>query len=567
MRSFLASLNEHPMALLRGIAELREVELSSNVRPEAAAQLAAALATPEATAAALAACSPAAQVAWRSLRAASGRMKAAVFARSHGEIRPIGPGRLEREATWQHPETAAEELWYRGLVFRAFADLGEGPLEYIYIPDDLPVPAGDAPSAPETPAAPLLRPAAAPPDSQYARNALAVDLCTLLAALREAPGQLDKAGRLRSGEVERLAAALLDADAARCEMLLALARERGWLAADRDRLVLVTQATAAWLRGVMWQQMSALFAAWRDSADWDDLRRTPGLRAEGEWRNDPRLARRSILVALRPLASAAWYTLADLVAHIKATNPDFQRPDGDYTRWYLKDTESGRYLSGFEAWDEVEGRLIRFVVTGPLRWLGAVAVGQDPEAGAVFRLTPYGAAWLAGAAPAELPRPERPSVGEDFVVTAPLRCPLLDRFRLLRFTDPLPLAAGERDSRQPPAATQHRISRGSLARARASGLKPDAIAQFLARAAGGRVPARVTAALIRFDQAGGAVRVTRGAVVRVADASILAALRADPAIAPLLGELLSAQAVLVSEVNLEELLVVLRETGYTVKLE
>ena len=31
------------------------------------------------------------------------------------------------------PANAAEELWYRGLI--AFAEFGEGPLEYIYIPD------------------------------------------------------------------------------------------------------------------------------------------------------------------------------------------------------------------------------------------------------------------------------------------------------------------------------------------------------------------------------------------------------------------------------------------------
>ncbi len=51
MRSLLASLNEHPMALLRGIAELRGVILASNARAEAAAQLASALAEPAATSA------------------------------------------------------------------------------------------------------------------------------------------------------------------------------------------------------------------------------------------------------------------------------------------------------------------------------------------------------------------------------------------------------------------------------------------------------------------------------------------------------------------------------------
>ena len=37
------------------------------------------------------------------------------------------------------------------------------------------------------------------------------------------------------------------------------------------------------------------------------------------------------------------------------------------------DVESGQYLSGFESWDLVEGRLLRFLIEGPLFWLGAIA--------------------------------------------------------------------------------------------------------------------------------------------------------------------------------------------------
>jgi len=130
MRALLASLTDHPIAMLRGIAELRGVSLATNNRADAAAQLAALLTEPATTVAALAACSPAAQSAWSALHPAGGRMKARIFARtSGGEIRAIGPGRLERETVWREPENPAEELWYRGLIYRAFADLGDGPLE------------------------------------------------------------------------------------------------------------------------------------------------------------------------------------------------------------------------------------------------------------------------------------------------------------------------------------------------------------------------------------------------------------------------------------------------------
>ncbi len=154
--------------------------------------------------------------------------------------------------------------------------------------------------------------------------------------------------------------------------------------------------------------MTALFEAWRESTDagsasgWNDLRRIPALQAEGTWRNDPLAARRAILDMLRQLKPGSWHSVDDLIGWIKASNPDFQRPDGSYTGWYLKEVETERYLSGFETWDAVEGRLIRFVVTGPLFWLGAVALGageaaeDQPQS---FRLTQLGAAWLGGRPP------------------------------------------------------------------------------------------------------------------------------------------------------------------------
>lgn len=561
MRTLLASLGEHSIALLRGIAELRNIELASNARADVAAQLAAVLVDPEMTQAALVACSPAAQAAWTALCAAGRRMKVAAFSRLHGEIRPVGPGRLEREATWRQPEGPAEELWYRGLIFRTFADLGEGPLEYVYIPEDLAIPAALSQAAPEPPhtALPALTESI---KGTTMANRMAVDACTLLAAVRQTSLPLDKAGTLSAADPESVRSLLLLDDPVYFELLLSLMRTRGWLLPHRDHLVIDQGAAGAWLRATPWQQMTALFSGWRDSTDWNDLRRIPSLHADGEWRNDAPLARAAILDALRTLPAGAWYAIPDLLAHLKATNPDFQRPDGDYTGWYLKDIKTDRYLSGFETWDEVEGRLIHFLLTGPLHWLGAVALAVLPSGASAFRLTAVGAAWLAKTAPAELPRPARLSVSDDFIVTAPLLCPLLDRFRLLRFTEAVP-----EKGNAPQAGTRHRISRASLTRARASGLKAGAAAEFLKRATGGRLPPRVAAALSRFDQAGGSVHISRGAVLRVADANTLARLRADPAIAPLLGDLISAQAVLVREANLARLLSVIKDSGYDVSVD
>ncbi|HEX9118711.1 MAG TPA: hypothetical protein VGA61_21775, partial [Anaerolineae bacterium] len=156
MRDLQASLRDHSMAMLRVIAELNGIDLTTNAREDASAQLAEALAAPETAVAALARCSAEAQTAWQALAAAGGQMKVPVFSRRFGALRPVGPGKLERDLIWRAPASAAEELWYRGLIYRGFADLGSGPVDLFYIPDDLiavlPVVAnghGAAPSVPE----------------------------------------------------------------------------------------------------------------------------------------------------------------------------------------------------------------------------------------------------------------------------------------------------------------------------------------------------------------------------------------------------------------------------------
>ena len=60
------------------------------------------------------------------------------------------------------------------------------------------------------------------------------------------------------------------------------------------------------------------------------------------------------------------------MAAVKAADPDFQRPDGDYGSWYIRDAAGDAYLSGFESWDRVEGVLIADLLAGPLHWLGVV---------------------------------------------------------------------------------------------------------------------------------------------------------------------------------------------------
>ncbi len=458
MRPLIRSLADHPMALLRGIAEVHGIEPLSNVREELAAQLGVVLAEPELQDRFLERSSPEARAAWQALQAHAGRIKVPAFSRSYGALRPVGPGKAEREALWRTPANATEELWYAGLLFKAFAEAGGGTAEYYYIPDDL-----LRQQPPHRPPYMATLPPAPSAGERFltAGNSLAVDVCALLLWVKRAGPRANAGKGLREGEIERLLPQLLLPDPLRAELLLALALDAGWLETERSRLAWRPAAVEGWLRAGLQEQTTRLFELWRSSRRWNDLRHTPGLRIEGEWSNDPLLAREALLALLRVTQPGHAYAVEDVVARIRTEQPDFQRPEGNYEAWYLRDAGSGQSLMGFEAWDQVEGRLLRFLLAGPLFWLGAVDIaaganGAGPNGRYLFRPAAHGAAWIGGA---ELPEPEAPGrlqVAADYTVTAPLDLPLWDRFRLLRFTERAdePYVPGQ--------PTRHRITRAGI---------------------------------------------------------------------------------------------------------
>ena len=61
----------------------------------------------------------------------------AAFARQFGEIREAGPGKRDREQGYLNPVSAAETLFYRAFLARAFFDTASGAQEFAYIPEDL----------------------------------------------------------------------------------------------------------------------------------------------------------------------------------------------------------------------------------------------------------------------------------------------------------------------------------------------------------------------------------------------------------------------------------------------
>ena len=136
MRSLHQSLSEHNLIVLRVIAEWIGIDLTGTDKDGAVDTLAQMLAQMDLREE-LEELQPEEANALIALIAEGGRMPVAAFSRDFGDIRPMGPGRLEREEPWLDPYSPAEALWYRGFLYRGFDTTDDGHLEYVYIPDEM----------------------------------------------------------------------------------------------------------------------------------------------------------------------------------------------------------------------------------------------------------------------------------------------------------------------------------------------------------------------------------------------------------------------------------------------
>jgi hypothetical protein len=259
---------------------------------------------------------------------------------------------------------------------------------------------------------------------------------------------------------------------------------------EAGRVRLDAPVVRSWLERTGAQQQQDLWQGWLDSAEWNDLLRTPTLRCEGSsWHNDPVGTRQRFVHDLAAATAGVWYATAEVIQAIHDVDPDFQRVDGIYATWYIRRADEPGYLLGFEHWHDVEGALITYLLAGPLHWLGAVDLG-DPTVGTgarAVRITDSGFAWFK-----DWPVPPAPPapplrVDRDFRIYLAHDTPAMDRFRVARF------AAWE--ASQPEFC--YRITQTSLRRAAETGITHARVLEFLRRATHNQLPGNVARALER----------------------------------------------------------------------
>lgn len=544
MRYLEQALQDHELIVLRVIGEWWELDLTGADKPDCVSLLAERLSNLDIQDE-LAFLPPEEVAAMRDLVAQSGRIPVATFAREHGEVRQMGPGRLEREEPWYDPVSAAEALWYRGFIYRGFDDTADGVVEFFYIPAELlaQFPRAERADTPATPVEHALAAQEHPDGAVRPAETDAVDDLTTLLALAIQSG-------LRSGNVPDWPAVLLNDHADRRSLLLTLAQEMG-LIRESDGELRPTRAAVDWLKESRDGQLYALADAWSNS-QWNDLCHTPGLICEGErWRNDPLLARAMLLETLP--RTTDWYAFDDLVSLIKENNPDFQRPDGNYDTWYIRDAAQGAYLSGFGAWELVEGRLLHFLLEGPLSWLGLVDTAVAGDDVLHFRLTPRALTWLQGNPPARDEVSVPLIVQSDGTIIVAHNADRYRRFQTARIARLEPVVRNK--------PFTYRLTPDSLGAADAQGITPDRVLRFLEEASGRAVPKSVQRAVERWSERGVEGRLETAVILRVRDAVILDTLRNNPKTRDFIGESLGDYAAIIKRDDWERFRAATAELG------
>jgi hypothetical protein len=480
--------------------------------------------TPDAAASGREALPIGARKALDALIAGNGRIPAAVFERRFGTLRPMGPGRLERERPWLSPANPTEVLWYRGFLFRAFDKTPTTPVEMMFVPTDLlatlpaPEPAAAGVTGEGQPAIPFAAHAA-----MGAPDPLLDDVTTILAYIQNYEVRIRADGGWNSEARNSIQPMLRDADGAESEtpggrfgFLLNLIARLHWLRPKEKDVRLMPQPVSQWLQSSIEVQRKALFNAWRNDPRWNDLAHVQGIAFEmpHAWTNDPLRERNAImemLVRFMAASSETWQDVDAFVDYVKRTNPDFARPDGRYDTWHIRDVRTNEYLTSFEHWSRIEGALVRYIITGPLYWLDIVNVqsGRMTLTDAARQLVETSGETPAAPAPTARNDVFRLEPDGDVIVHTSAR---FERFQLARVANWTATRSED---------FVYRLAPESINAAVKQGIPAPRILEFLEQHSSKPVPPNLIKAVKRLEQYGAEARMEQAYMLRTKDAATM----------------------------------------------
>ena len=540
MRTLRACLNDEPLPRLMAMADLWDVALDASSAREVAEALSGHMLQSDVAQRVRDELPVDAQEGLNTLLKSNGRMPTATFERRFGALRPMGPGKLERERPWMNPSNVAEVLWYNGLCFRAFDRAGVNPSEMVFVPTDLFVALGGQAPTVETPARAAASALRTANETRVAHSPLIDDITTILTHIQNANVVIRTdsewqatARRAVLPMLRNNNGVLGEKSGGRFQFLLRLIDRMGWVRVQNNRARLVSQPVANWLQLPLAQQRAALLQAWLQDVDWNDLAHVPGLSLEmtHNWANNPVRERQVVLALLtqwRAESPGVGLPQPDeFVAYVKLTQPDFARIDGRYDTWHVRSLASDVFLMGFEHWDQVEGALIRYLLTDPLVWLE------------------YGLS-------DELVRAEQPMLVRENGQALISVTHSFERFQLGRVADWVYNEAH---------VFVYRFSPRSLVRASEQGITATRVIEFLEKMSTKPLPGNITRAIQRWAERGSEGRLEPVRLLRTRDAQALDLLLNNQVIRRAMVERIAPNGLLIRERDANDVIAAAAQSG------
>lgn len=588
MRNLIMSLRESDAAVLEVLASVWKVDIDSLNANEIATSLHEGMQDPKNAERVWERLTDEQRGALQTLIGSGGKMSLPMFKRIYGDIRKLGRGALQRETPQNNPQSIGEALFYHGLLFEGYEQARAGAQAIVYVPEDLitilpthrttydgledEVPAAPPASAGASPAPMAFEDDEAPtidaldPDMldniEQADTSIIDDLTTLLAYLRINTAKLERDNEvlvLAMPDLQAISPHLLVKDDDRLSFLLELAISADLIEVSEGKAFTRRTEVRHWLEARRSQQLKILADTWHTSTLYRELWHVPGLHPEaGGWPYDPVVARAALLGFMRDYVPPQdWWSIDEFIFTVKESEPDFQRPGGDYESWYIRN-DQGDYLNGYESWDAIEGALLEFYLMGPLHWLGMVDLAEDAA-----RLNAYGRAFVTQQPlPDPKVEPEKILIRDDGALLASRRVSSMDRFQLARFT------AWDQPATTDGTPYGYRLTGQSIKEADEQGINTGHIAAFLTRFVdGGNLPPQITKLLETWQSgASSSVTMERLLVLRTTAPEVLDRIVNTPALRRYTGARLGQTAVIVRADQWQEMRDALGAEGIDVQL-
>jgi hypothetical protein len=491
MLNIVSSLNGQDLGFLKIVANAWGIEIKAPDAYTARTQLAMEMNNPEIIKEIYEVFPENVRQAFDALLDNDGKIPWAKFARDFGEIQVMGSARRDRERPDLNPKTPTEYLWYRAFIGRAFLSTETEPQEFAYIPEEI---------------FSCLEPAyiqkkqipgrsATTKETQIiftASDRILDDICTLLAAIRNG-FSIDILHEYCDIPTDFLNKLIFD---------IKLISDKGILDPDQVRNFLETSRE---------KSLMMLTNHWIESKQLNEMELMPDFIIEGVLDRNHHNVRQFLLDQISLVPVGQWWNLESFVSYVFQTNPDFQRPAGNYDTWYIKKAETGEYLRGFEHWDAIDGAYIRFMLTGPLFWLGLVdlACSESDNKIQAFKCSQWCANLLSNHPPDAI-KPEDVKLLIDSYgkIVIPLRFSRSIRYQISRFCD---WNGKSKDG------YAFQISPVSLQRAKDQGLKISHFLKIVQSVLPHPFPPKLKSALENWEHHGTQAHFTQAILLHLAD--------------------------------------------------